>query len=89
MKDKWHNEDADKQQQIFDLLCSKQIFPYSYVTDMSVLQEKQLPPLDKWNEGYILKEPWTQLEYDTAKKTFADLNCSDINEYLGLYSLLL
>ena len=85
VQEKWKDESHEKQERIFELLCSKQLFPYSYLEDESVLKETELPDLAQWNAGYILKKPYTQLECDTAKHIFDELNCKDINEYLDVY----
>ena len=82
VKERWKDENIEKQNFIFDLLCRKQIFPYSYLTDVDVLKEEKLPDLPDWNKGYILKEPFTQQECDLAHKTFKDLNCDSIGSYL-------
>ena len=85
IEEKWAHESIEKQKHIFNLLCSKQIFPYSYLTDMEVLQEKRLPDLKTWNSGFILKDECTQAECDTAHMVFTELGCSNIDDYLNHY----
>ena len=71
----------------FDLLTRKGIFPYEYLDSISRLDEKVLPPLEKFYS--TLKETEVSAsEYEFAKKIWTKFNCKTIGCYMRLYCTL-
>lgn len=63
---------------------SKLPFPYDYITNENVLDEKELPPKDKWYSKLKDSTP-DQKDIDEAIETFKLFNCKNIGDYMMLY----
>ena len=67
-----------------ELVTKKGVYPYDYVTDLSILLETQLPPkkafYSKLNDEDISDE-----QYAHAKKVWNTFNCKTIRDYHDLY----
>ena len=68
----------------FDLLTRKGIFPYDYITEMNILNERNLPTHDKFynkmNDTNVSLD-----DYNHAINVFNVFKCSTIGEYSDLY----
>ncbi|CAH1099545.1 unnamed protein product [Psylliodes chrysocephalus] len=70
--------------QQFNLMRCKGVFPYSYVNSFQKLNEEKLPLKD--NFFNILKgESISDMDYDKAKEIWDIFNCKTLNDYAMLY----
>ena len=68
----------------FNLLNQKGIFPYDYITEMSVLDEKSLPPHEKFYNK-MNDENVSVDNYNHAMNVWNSFNCQTIGDYSDLY----
>ena len=85
IEERWKNEGELYQKEIFQSLTKKQKFCYSYLTSESVLLEKELPSLEKWNEGFNFDTLCSEEDYAFALKQFEKFKVENIGEYLDVY----
>ena len=68
------------------LLKQKGCFPYCYIDSFEKLEEKQLPPREKWtNSLQQFEVTVTDAEYARAIEVFNLFRCQNIGEYYNLY----
>lgn len=68
------------------LLKQKSFFPYSYLTDSNVLNEKYLPPRDCFYNT-LTNEHISEADYDHVKLVFKAFKCRTFKDYLSLYQM--
>ena len=64
----------------------KGVFPYNYLTNVKVLQEKMLPPKEMFYNDLTSKHI-TQEEYEFVGKVWKIFECKCIKHYLEIYLL--
>ena len=68
----------------FQLICQKEVFPYDYVDSLEKLEEKHLPDkkhfYNKLTDSEISDE-----NYERAQKVFRHFKCKNLGEYADLY----
>ena len=69
-----------------DLLTQKGVFPYTYITDLEVLEENRLPSKDKFYND-LGKENISDEEYNFAQKIWSTFKCVKLKDYLQVYLL--
>ena len=67
-----------------DLMFQKGIFPYSYITSLNVLEEKELPPIEAFFND-LTQTKISNEEYQFAVKVWNSFNCRNLKEYLHVY----
>ncbi|XP_023310398.1 uncharacterized protein LOC111691573 [Anoplophora glabripennis] len=71
-------------QERFNLIRQKCVFPYSFLTDINKLNKSELPTkdefYDKLNETHI-----TDNECERAQKTWNMVNCQSLGDYSDIY----
>ena len=85
IKQRWDDKTEAEYDELLSLLTQKQFFPYSYITSPSKLEEKELPPLEKWRENFLNTKVVTQEEVDYANNVFRLFGCQSISEFYNLY----
>ena len=73
-----------KEQEKRDLLTQKGVFPYTYITSLEVLKEKQLPPKEKFYND-LAKEDISLEDYEFAQKVWKIFGCSTLKDFLEIY----
>jgi hypothetical protein len=68
----------------FQLIRRKGIFPYEYLSNKKVLKDKQLPPINEFFST-LRQETITEDEYNYAKKVWNKFNCKNFKDYMLLY----
>lgn len=68
------------------ILCSKGVFPYSYITTVSKLMETSLPPKAAFFND-LTQTDITDTEYETAKRVWEEFSCKTLKDYLHVYLL--
>ena len=66
------------------LVKGKGIFPYEYISSYDTLEEKELPPREKFYSKLRDEMP-SEEEYEQAVKTFRAFGCRNIGDYAKLY----
>ena len=74
----------DKQKR--ELLYQKGVFPYSYFSSTSVLQEAQLPPISAFTSD-LTGEGITAEQYLFAQKVWKTFACNTFQDYMEIYLL--
>lgn len=72
--------DEDK----FNLMCRKGVFPYDYLNDYKVLDETSLPPIDKFFNSLDDSECSIE-DYNFALEVWIKFKCNTIRDYMLLY----
>ncbi|XP_046387447.1 uncharacterized protein LOC124157025 [Ischnura elegans] len=67
-----------------NLVTRKGIFPYEYVDSWEKLEEKCLPPKEKFY-SHINGETVSDDDYEFAQKIWFEFNCQTLGEYSDLY----
>jgi hypothetical protein len=67
------------------ILNKKLKFPYEWFDSYDKLNEHNLPSIDKFYSHLKVKQI-TESEYEETIRTFNELNCKNINEYLEFYN---
>ena len=70
-----------------NLLFQKSVFPYEYIDSFERLDEKQLPPIDKFYSS-LNDETISSEKYEFAKKVWSSFNFNTLKEYQEFYCLL-
>ena len=65
---------------------SKGFFPYSYIDNIEVLEEKMLPPKEAFYND-LAQEPIQDKNYAFAQKVWKIFGCSTLKDYLHVYLL--
>lgn len=73
-----------QQQRKVDLLKRKGVFPYSYLTHHSVLDETKLPSIDFFYND-LSQEVCTESDYAHAKEVYKVFQCKSIRDYVKIY----
>ena len=81
---KYSNRDENTRKEFFTALTQKQFFPYSLLSQIERLQEKQLPPYEDWYDE-LKKEYTPQENINYAQSVFALFQCDTILDYLEIY----
>lgn len=68
----------------FEMLATKGVFPYEYLSDETVLNERVLPNKDAFYD-HLNKRHIQDSEYEYAKNVWKRFNCRSIKDYLILY----
>lgn len=68
----------------FNLLTRKGVFPYDYLDSEQKLQDKQLPPREKFYNSVLFKD-CTSEDYSFAQKIWTKFKCKTLKDYLELY----
>lgn len=68
----------------FNLIRQKGIFPYEYIKDIDVLNERNLPPIDSFFST-LNGENISQAEYNRAQCVWNTFNCQTIGDYSDVY----
>ena len=71
-KDKW------------DLMKSKGIYPYEYVTSFETLNETSLPPKERFFSK-LTNRGISELDYERAQHVWNEFNCETLWDYTILY----
>lgn len=71
-----------------DSKFQKGIFPYSYIRDITVLDDTQLPKYEDFYNTLEKKVTISREEYETAKEAWSQFKCSNLWEYMLLYMKL-
>jgi len=69
-----------------ELLTQKGVFPYTYISSLSVLKEKKLPD-KKFFYNDLGKEHISEEEYKFALKVWKIFECKSLKDYLEIYLL--
>ena len=70
-----------------DLLLSKQIYPYEYITSFEKYLEPTLPPKSEFFSR-LTDKGISEEDYQHAKEVFETFNCENLKDYTELYCLL-
>jgi hypothetical protein len=76
-----------KRSNLHELLKSKGIFPYDYMDNVSKLQDKALPPIEKFHDK-LSDRPLSIDDYQRAQKVWTKFGCNSMQEYMELYVCL-
>lgn len=68
----------------FELITRKGVYPYDYITSMEKLNERQLPPIDKFY-NQLTDSHITQKEYKFAKTVWKKFKLKSLQEYTDIY----
>ena len=68
----------------FQLLLRKGVYPYSYITDLEILNEKELPKKKDFYDNLNMKEI-SASDYQHAKEVWDLFSCSTLLDYHTLY----
>ena len=71
----------------FELLLRKGVFPYSYFTDESVLDETALPAKEKFYD-ILTNEDISDEDYNHAKLIWRRFQCKTFKDYYNLYNCI-
>jgi hypothetical protein len=74
----------DGSEEKYQLLLRKAVFPYSYVTDMTVLEETELPPIEAFHDD-LNDEPCPADEYRHAQRLWQVFELGSLGDLLELY----
>ncbi|XP_054270714.1 uncharacterized protein LOC128991659 [Macrosteles quadrilineatus] len=66
-------------QEQFDLLRRKGVFPYEYISSMEVLEEDVLPPKCVFGEGV------SDADYEHAQRVWEKFDCTTLGQYADIY----
>lgn len=69
-----------------NLLYRKGVFPYNYISSLSKLEEKTLPPLEGFF-NHLTKSHISQEEYNFAVVVWEKFKCQTLRDYLCIYLL--
>ena len=70
----------------FDLLTRKNVYPYEYMTDLSKCEETSLPSIDNFYS--TLRDESISIEdYEHGKKVFERFQCKNLGDYTDLYNM--
>ena len=67
-----------------NLLKRKGVYPYEYISGLEVLNETQLPPIEKFFST-LKQETISEGEYEYAKEVWKVFNCKTLLDYHNLY----
>ena len=70
-----------------EMLLTKQIYPYEYITSFDVYDEKHLPPKEKFFST-LSNCGISDSDFEHACKVFKVFGCQDLRDYTELYCLL-
>ena len=70
----------------FKLLRRKGVFPYSYITNLQVLNQSSLPPQSAFFDS-LRDAPISDSDYEHAQQIFETFNTSNLKDYSNLYRL--
>ncbi|KAL7291745.1 hypothetical protein TKK_0014531 [Trichogramma kaykai] len=77
-------EDDNYNSKDIDLLTSKGIFPYEYITDLSKLSETSLPPIESFYSS-LSDSSVSEEDYAHAQKVWNTFDVKDIGQYSDIY----
>lgn len=69
-----------------NLFYSKGFFPYNYISDISILKEKQLPPIESFYND-LNRQVLSEKDYAFAQKAWNAFSCKTLKDYLHVYLL--
>ena len=69
-----------------ELVFSKEVYPYSYMTDRSKFHETQLPPIKNFHNT-LKDEPVSTEDYERAQNTSKFFNIQNLQQYHDHYLL--
>jgi hypothetical protein len=70
-----------------EMLLSKQIYPYEYMTSFDIFNERQLPYIEYFS-SLLSNKDITQDEYMHACRVFELFGCENLKDYTELYCIL-
>ena len=65
-------------------MLRKGVYPYTYITDFSVFEDRQLPPPSAFYNN-LTDEPISEADYKHAQTVWEKFNIQDLGEYHDLY----
>jgi len=68
----------------FEMMCEKGVYPYDYITDYKVLSETKLPTIDKFYSK-LTNEKCDEKDYKKAINVWKKFNCKTMLDYHNLY----
>ena len=68
----------------YEILCQKGVYPYEFVDDISKLDYRGLPPIDKFYSK-LRQESISEEEYERAQKVYNQLDCKSFKDYHMAY----
>ena len=71
-------------EQHFDLLLSKQVYPYSYINSYAKLEEKCLPPPEAFYDK-LNAQPVSPEAYQHAQRVWNELGCKTLGDFSAVY----
>jgi hypothetical protein len=74
----------DGSEERYRLLLQKAVFPYSYVTDMNVLEETELRPIDAFHND-LNDEPYPADDYRHAQRLWQVFELGSLGDLFELY----
>jgi len=69
-----------------ELLLSKQIYPYDYMTGPEVYADLELPSKEKFYDG-LNEKAISEADYEHAKKVWREMNCKTFRDFTRFYSI--
>ena len=74
----------ERQQERFDLVTRKGIYPYEYMDSFDRFEEEQLPPQSKFYSS-LSNEGITDEDYEHAQRVWRAFDCKNLGDYHDLY----
>ena len=74
----------ERQQERFDLVTRKGIYPYEYMDSFDRFDEEQLPPQSKFYSSFS-DEGITDEDYEHAQRVWRAFDCKNLGDYHDLY----
>lgn len=68
----------------YRLLLRKGVFPYSYITDMKTLEERQLPPISAFHND-LTDDPCSPEDYRHVQEMWSVFGMTTLKDLLELY----
>ncbi len=65
-------------------MLRKGIYPYEYVSDMEILEQKQLPPINAFYSS-LTNSGASEEDYSWAQDIWKKFGCSNLKDYTNLY----
>ena len=75
---------ADLDDEKFQVLAGKGIFPYQYIDSPARMEEQQLPGIEKFYSD-LTGCSVSQEEYERAQKVWSEFNIQNLGQYTDLY----
>ena len=73
--------------ELIKLLSQKGFFPYEYITDFKLLEEKSLPPINAFKSS-LTGETISSEDYDHCLRIFELGKCRNLKDYMEIYLLV-